>query len=88
MNETQWIKIALNSRANLRKGQSVDDIIKAGRDEGCSKGDCIKLLTDIGNINLLKAKELVHGSSVWSDTKAAGDAVQDRMEKTVIQDES
>lgn len=87
MNETQWIKIALNSRAKLRKGQSVDDIIKAGRDEGCSKVDCIKLLTDIGNINLLKAKELVHGSAVWADRKAGDDAFQDRLIKAVVEEE-
>jgi hypothetical protein len=58
-------------RRRSEGGESVESIIGYLRASGCSKIDSIAVLNRACGIGLAKAKEIVHFSAIWADTKAA-----------------
>jgi hypothetical protein len=58
-------------RRRSKGGESVESIIGYLRASGCTKIDSIAVLNGAYGIGLAKAKEIVHFSATWADTKAA-----------------
>jgi hypothetical protein len=58
-------------RRRSEAGEDVESIIRYLRASGCSKIDSIAVLVGACGIGLAKAKEIVHFSATWDDTKAS-----------------
>ncbi len=56
-----------SSQKFSEKSEDIEDILTFLRQEGCSKSQSIIILKKIKNIDLDKAKELVHFSKTWQD---------------------
>lgn len=83
LNEVQIIRVALDGRAMLCRGLSFEDVIRVGRKAGGSKIDCIRILQQISDMNVQRAKQLVHHSEIWADRKDDGDMFPDDIEKNL-----
>ena len=59
------------------RGEDAEVIIRFLRESGCSKIDSIAILVAACGISLAKAKEVVHFSSTWHDTKARDEQFQE-----------
>ncbi len=59
--------LAVDAERLLHAGKDYDTVLAFRRDRGFSKLDSIKFLCNAGKLPLIKAKELVHDSVVWSD---------------------
>lgn len=67
MDEIQLIKVALDSRAMLRRGESPEAVIQNGRESGASQTECIRILHDVGHMTLAQAKSVVQQSAAWKE---------------------
>ena len=57
-------------------GEDVEAIVRYLRTSGCSKIDCIAVLSACG-LGLAKAKEIVHFGATWADRKAIDEKFHD-----------
>jgi hypothetical protein len=62
-------------------GNSIEDLIKYLRDEGCSKIDSMSILISGCGIGLGEAKRVIHFSPTWSDRKETDDAFHATVEE-------
>lgn len=67
---------ALISECKRRRGAGADTetLIALLRSAGCSKIDSIAVLVAVCDVSLGAAKQLVHLSPTWGDTRIADDA--------------
>jgi hypothetical protein len=63
-------------RRRSEAGEDTESIIGHLRASGCSKIDCIAVLSACG-LGLAKAKEIVHFSATWTDRKAIDEKFHD-----------
>jgi maltooligosyltrehalose synthase len=63
----------------LAEGNDVDMIIAFLRHNGCSKITCILVVKQLLNVDTRKAKEIVHFSEAWKDTKELDEAFHERL---------
>jgi len=73
------------SREMLRDGKDVQAILTFARHRGCSKTDAMRLLMLLRDMSLAEAKQVVHFSEAWRDTKQQDEEFQDRLQ-SVIED--
>jgi hypothetical protein len=63
----------------IDQGATVEEIIRALRDDGFSKAPSIKALCDFRLANLAEAKRLIHFSETWADRKAEDEAFHEEL---------
>jgi hypothetical protein len=65
----------------LARGASVDKVLGYLRKEGCEVIDSIRVLTQIGGMDLATAKRVVHISDTWSDRRSAHERFHEQVEE-------
>ncbi len=68
------LEVTEKMRALIRLGASQGDVIKAMRDERLHIVECIKLTSLLYEIPLGVAKDAVHSSDAWQDTREQNEA--------------
>jgi hypothetical protein len=63
------------------EGKSQDEIVSFLRAQGCSKVESIAILAKALGIGLGKAKEVVHLSATWADTRGRDERFQSSLEE-------
>ena len=63
----------------LARGESMEGAIGFLRSSGCWKTDSIIVIATACKVGLAKAKELVHFSETWQDTRAADERLHDEL---------
>jgi ribosomal protein L7/L12 len=58
-------------------GADVEALIGFLRESGCSKIDCIVVLRQVRKLSAAEAKEIVHFSPTWSDTRASDEKIHE-----------
>lgn len=71
------------SRQMLRDGKDVQAILAFARHRGCSKTDAMRLLILLQDISLAEAKQVVHFSGAWKDTKEQDEDFHDLLQRSV-----
>jgi hypothetical protein len=71
------------SREMLRDGKDIQAILTFARQSGCSKTDAMRLLILLRDMSLAEAKQVVHFSEAWRDTKQLDEEFQDRLQSVV-----
>ena len=69
-------------RQHLRE-DDVEGALRLLRDEGLSKIESIKVLTDTGRFGLAEAKMLVHESIAWRDVRQRDADFQEALEEEI-----
>src|SRR5262245_61084772 len=69
-------------RTKLAAGESPEAILTFLRRNNCSKPGSIRVLMLMKDLSLAEAKELVHLSEAWKDTRERDDDFHDRLEAT------
>ena len=71
------------SKEMLEDGKDIQAVLTFARESGCSKTDAMRLLILLQGISLAEAKQLVHFSEAWKDTKQQDEEFQDRLQSVV-----
>jgi ribosomal protein L7/L12 len=64
------------------EGKSQDEIVSFLRAQGCSKVESIAILAKALGIGLGKAKDVVHFSGAWADTRKRDERFQSSLEES------
>jgi ribosomal protein L7/L12 len=64
-------------------GADTDDVLAFLREKGCYKLQSIKVLREVEGISLGEAKERVHLSRTWADTREADDKLHEVAERAL-----
>jgi ribosomal protein L7/L12 len=83
--QTEMTSLLAQAEQLQRDGRDIDDILVFLRAQGCSKIDSIKLLMQLSNLTLAEAKERVHCSRAWDDTRAADEALHEALDEAIEQ---
>ena len=67
----EWQRAIDSCKVQFAEQKDVDKVIAILRASKFSKTDCIKAVIDVCGLTLAEAKEAVHFSPVWSDTRDA-----------------
>jgi hypothetical protein len=71
------------SKKMLEDGKDIQAILTLARQNGCSKTDAMRLLMLLRDMSLAEAKQVVHFSEAWKDTKQQDEEFQDRLQNVV-----
>jgi len=77
--------VAVCAEQLLHAGKGYDSVLAYLRDRGYGKLDSIKFLCDAGKLPLIKAKEIVHDSVVWSDAFERDERLHDSLLRSVAE---
>ena len=72
-----------SSREMLKDGKDIQAILTFARQSGCSKTDAMRLLILLRDMSLAEAKQIVHFSEAWKDTKQQDEEFHDQMQSVV-----
>ena len=71
------------SKKMLEDGKDVQAVLTFARQSGCSKTDAMRLLILLRDMSLAEAKQIVHFSEAWKDTKQQDEEFHDQMQSVV-----
>lgn len=73
MNQNERVAFAMRQ---LEEGRSVDEVLAALRNDGCSMGESTLILADARRIDMDEARELVIESESWRDYRASSKSLE------------
>lgn len=77
-------ELVVACKARFQAGGSVEQLIEFLRSSGCSKIDTIAVIASACGVGLGDAKEAVHFSPAWDDTRAEDERFQKLVVNTVL----
>ncbi|HTD56296.1 MAG TPA: hypothetical protein VK670_12990 [Silvibacterium sp.] len=83
--KTDQRSVTVDAERLLHAGKDYDTVLAFLRDRGFGKLDSIKFLCDAGKLPLIKAKELVHDSVVWSDAFARDERLHESLMRSLAE---
>ena len=76
-------ELVTECRFRSGRGDAIDDIIDFLRSSGCWKTESIAVIAAACTVGLAKAKELVHFSDVWKDTRSSDEQFHEMISEAV-----
>jgi hypothetical protein len=86
VSQYEFDQILASAKVRRREGDDVDDVIWFLRESGLSVIDCIKVVMSIENVGLGRAKEIVHFSAAWADTRPQNEEFHKRLAQNLDPD--
>lgn len=77
-------ELIAESRRRLGQGDTIEDVIRFLRSSGCWKTETIIVISKASGIGPAKAKELVHFSETWKDTRSSDEKLQEEMLEAIV----
>jgi len=76
-------------RSMLKSDNSTESILSFLKESGCSKIDSMRVLMELMGLSLGEAKQVVHLSEAWRDTRDSDDRFHESLQRVAedIQDE-
>lgn len=71
--------LLVQCKAMLSEGKTIEDVLAFLREEGCSRVDSIKAVMVLEDKTLSQAKETVHYSKTWEDTRESAEVFHDSL---------
>ncbi len=71
--------LLVQCEAMLLEGKSIEHVLSFLRENGCSRIDSIKAVMALENKTLSQAKETIHFSKTWEDTREKAEAFHDSL---------
>ena len=67
------------ARIMLNAGATIEDILLFLRENGCFQIQSIKVVRRLLDVDLREAKDIVHSSEIWADSREDADRLHDSL---------
>lgn len=75
----QYERAVIDARSRLERGDELESVLDFLREAGFSLIDTIKAVMSLKSYPLAQAKELVHFSDTWADTREEHEELHERI---------